>query len=432
MVDDQQPRAEPLDVGQVVRGQQHGDAALAVDARRGSRGCAPWRRRRGRSSARRGRGSRGRAAAPRVRSPRMRWPSESWRTGVSRNGSSSSSSRNASRFAPVAVGRHAVDVAQQLERVEQRQVPPELRALPEDDADPPRQLRSAARAGLEPGDRDAPAGRHEDAGQHLDRRRLAGPVRADVADHLARARRETRRRRRRATSTALPPEPRPRLAPDARTSCRRRSSSIDRASLSPRCSGSGARRRATPARATSAERPRPAARRTASHGGQPERIVPVEHVERREVATKASGTTKMKRRRSQRAVDVERVLREEAAAVGEDVRHLAAVDVQNATPRRVTQSAAKITAPRDDRRRAHRDRPAVQSTSSATSARRARPRPAAPRPSRRSAKSRRRSGRAAERPDQDQVERARRGSAREAGRGGRSTRSVSAKENAEP
>jgi hypothetical protein len=38
--------------------------------------------------------------------------------------------------APVPVDRHAVDVAKQLEGVAQRQVPPELDALAEHDADP--------------------------------------------------------------------------------------------------------------------------------------------------------------------------------------------------------------------------------------------------------------------------------------------------------
>jgi hypothetical protein len=65
-----------------------------------------------------------------VRSPRMRWPRESWRTGVSRKGPRSSSSVNAATFGPVPVGGDLVDVAEEVERVAQREVPPQLRALP--------------------------------------------------------------------------------------------------------------------------------------------------------------------------------------------------------------------------------------------------------------------------------------------------------------
>ena len=47
--------------------------------------------------------------------------------------------------APVPVGVDAVDPAQQVERVAQRQVPPQRRALAEDDADPAGQLDAVAR-----------------------------------------------------------------------------------------------------------------------------------------------------------------------------------------------------------------------------------------------------------------------------------------------
>ena len=42
-----------------------------------------------------------------------------------------------------------------------------------------------SRCGLQPGDPEVARGRHQDAGEHLDRRRLPGAVRPDVADHLA-------------------------------------------------------------------------------------------------------------------------------------------------------------------------------------------------------------------------------------------------------
>ena len=60
----QQPRAEPLDVGQVVRRQQHRHAALAVDRREELAHALLARPRRARSSARRGTASPARAAAP--------------------------------------------------------------------------------------------------------------------------------------------------------------------------------------------------------------------------------------------------------------------------------------------------------------------------------------------------------------------------------
>ena len=85
----------------------------------------------------------------------------------------------------VAVGRHAIDVAEQFEAVDQRQVPPELRALAEDDADPRREA-LALLPRHQPGDRRAPAAGDEDAGEHLDRGALARAVRPDIADHLPR------------------------------------------------------------------------------------------------------------------------------------------------------------------------------------------------------------------------------------------------------
>src|SRR5688572_20450018 len=75
-------------------------------------------------------------------------------------------------------------MAQELERVGERQVPPELDALAEHHADAPGQLDALARR-LEAGYRDTAGRRHEDARQHLHRRRLAGAVRADVADERA-------------------------------------------------------------------------------------------------------------------------------------------------------------------------------------------------------------------------------------------------------
>jgi hypothetical protein len=84
----------------------------------------------------------------------------------------------------IALGGDVVDVAQQLERVDERQVPPELDALPEHRADPPCELDPLLRR-RQARDRDAAGRRHEDPRQHLDRRRLAGAVRAEVPEQLA-------------------------------------------------------------------------------------------------------------------------------------------------------------------------------------------------------------------------------------------------------
>ena len=82
------------------------------------------------------------------------------------------------------LGRQPVDRGQQPERLGQRQVPPQLAALAEHDPDPPGQLPPLPNR-LQPAHPDPARGRHEDPGEHLDRRRLAGAVRADVADALA-------------------------------------------------------------------------------------------------------------------------------------------------------------------------------------------------------------------------------------------------------
>ena len=78
----------------------------------------------------------------------------------------------------VALPGDLVDVAQQAQALDERQVPPELGALAEDDPDPARQAR-ALLPGDQAVDQDAARARHEDAGEHLDRRALARAVRAE-------------------------------------------------------------------------------------------------------------------------------------------------------------------------------------------------------------------------------------------------------------
>jgi hypothetical protein len=87
--------------------------------------------------------------------------------------------------APVPVRGDAVHVAEDVERVAQRQVPPELAPLAEDHTDPASQGHPLA-CRVEARDANGAGGGEEDAGQHLHRGRLARAVRADVADHLAR------------------------------------------------------------------------------------------------------------------------------------------------------------------------------------------------------------------------------------------------------
>ena len=81
-------------------------------------------------------------------------------------------------------GRHAVHVAQQRERVGERQIPPELGALAEHDADPARQAEALGHR-LEAADPHVAGGGVQHAGEHLQGGRLARAVRPDIAERLA-------------------------------------------------------------------------------------------------------------------------------------------------------------------------------------------------------------------------------------------------------
>jgi hypothetical protein len=72
----------------------------------------------------------------------------------------------------------AVDRSEQLEAVAQRQVPPQLAALAEHHAEPAGEL-APLPGGVQAADLEPARGGHEDAGQHLDRRRLARAVRPE-------------------------------------------------------------------------------------------------------------------------------------------------------------------------------------------------------------------------------------------------------------
>ena len=84
---------------------------------------------------------------------------------------------------------NVVDAAKQLERFDDGNVPPELRALAEDDADVTRVLLPAFPR-HDAGDAHLARGRHQNAGEHFDRRRFTRAIRADVPDQLARFKRE--------------------------------------------------------------------------------------------------------------------------------------------------------------------------------------------------------------------------------------------------
>ncbi len=88
---------------------------------------------------------------------------------------------------PVAVdaGLHLVDLREELERVARGQVPPQLAALPEHGADAEAEG-GAVLPGHEPEDARRARRRVEDAGQDLERRRLAGAIGAHERDALAR------------------------------------------------------------------------------------------------------------------------------------------------------------------------------------------------------------------------------------------------------
>ena len=83
------------------------------------------------------------------------------------------------------VARKAVDGADQVERVECRQVPLELVAVAHDHRDPAQKRRLAARRHV-PQDAGLAGGRVKEAREHLEGGRLAGAVGAEEADDLAR------------------------------------------------------------------------------------------------------------------------------------------------------------------------------------------------------------------------------------------------------
>src|SRR5260221_2356427 len=83
----------------------------------------------------------------------------------------------------VACFRHAVEVAQQAQRVDQRQVPPELGALAEDDSNARNQLPALLHR-IESCNTPGPAAGHQDAREHFNGCAFTGAVGSNEADHL--------------------------------------------------------------------------------------------------------------------------------------------------------------------------------------------------------------------------------------------------------
>ena len=177
--------AERLDVGHVVARQQDGRLVAAVvlgDERRGSASASS---RRARSSARRGRAPAAGAAASRRSRPSSARRARGCRTGLRTRSPTSSSSISSSRSVRELGTRDPVDRPVQLERVERGQVPLELVAVAHHERDPAEEVALALRGHVAEHARLA-GGRVEEPGEHLQRRRLAGAVRAEEADDLSR------------------------------------------------------------------------------------------------------------------------------------------------------------------------------------------------------------------------------------------------------
>ncbi len=195
------------------------------------------------------------------------------------------------------------------------------------------------REGSSPATRIRARARHEDPGQHLDRRRLARAVRAEVADDRPALDRE------RDAVDGLDDRG---ARGGARPACAHDEALLDAVDLDqaqPRAPvvadgdpPDRRRRRARRARATSGEANWKRAR-------QPERILLVEHVQRREVGDERDRDEEHDEAAQPARVDLDRVLRQEVAAVRERVRELARVDDPEGDRRDATQMAPKISAP---------------------------------------------------------------------------------------
>ena len=192
-----------LDVGDVVRGEEDRRAALLVQAQIG-RGTAASPPGRGRWWARRGTAPRARAAGWRPARSASAGPATGSHRPVEQLGGVEQLAElgDPRRRLGRSTGRRSAPSRSKV--CARRQLEPQLRALPEQRADARRQLRAARCHGTRPSTVRRAAGRVQDAGQHLDRGRLAGAVRADVREPLSG---RTEKVMPGTASTASPPAP---------------------------------------------------------------------------------------------------------------------------------------------------------------------------------------------------------------------------------
>src|SRR5438874_2150887 len=80
--------------------------------------------------------------------------------------------------------RHAIEMPQQAQRIDERQIPPELRTLAENNTYMSRELSSLHKR-IQACHLHLAAARHQNAGQHLNGRALTSPIRPNQANHLS-------------------------------------------------------------------------------------------------------------------------------------------------------------------------------------------------------------------------------------------------------
>ena len=254
--------------------------------------------------------SSGRCSSAAVTSPRMRWPSESCRTGVARNSASRAARRT--RRARSRRRRHPVDGAVQVEALAAAAGPTRAGCAARTRRRCAGPASRRSRTGSSPHTRGPARGRHQHAGQHLDRGGLARPVRAEEADRLAR-----RDGQRHALDGRHPLPPRHDERPGQ---------PVGFDVITTPSPGSGAPRCARRARRPRPWPPRRAGSSSAATSGKPERIGPPGERERREVRDERAGHDEAHDPPQPRPVDGDGVGGGEVGAVGHRVGHLAAVD----------------------------------------------------------------------------------------------------------
>ena len=183
IADDEHPVGQRLDVVHVVRRKNHGDALLAIERldevaqRKLGVGIEPYRRLVQEQD--RGRMQQGGRDVAAHALPERKL---AYRLIQQRLDLQESDELIGGRAKPAL--RHAIDVAQQLEAVDDGQVPPQLGALAKDDADA-RHVPNALAPRYEAAHLASPRRWLEDAAENFDEGRFARAVRADHPDKLA-------------------------------------------------------------------------------------------------------------------------------------------------------------------------------------------------------------------------------------------------------